>query len=37
METGTLPQRSMVRADKIYNLRQSDIIKSYGALSQGTL
>lgn len=36
MDTGTLPQRSLIRADKIYTLRQSDIIKSYGALSQST-
>ncbi len=36
MDTGTLPQRSLIRADKVYSLRQSDIIKSYGALSQGT-
>ena len=36
MDTGTLPQRSLIRADKIYSLRQSDVIKTYGLLSQGT-
>ncbi len=36
LEAGVLPRRSLIRADKIYTLRQSDIIKPYGILSKAT-
>ena len=32
METGMLPQQSLVRADKLYTLSQAKTIKSYGKL-----
>lgn len=32
METGLLPRRSLVRADKVHNLSQSEIIKPFGVL-----
>ena len=34
METGSLPLRSFVRADKIHNLSQSEIIKPFGVLKE---
>lgn len=37
MEMGALPHRSLVRADKIYTLSQTLIVKSYGRLKQGAL
>lgn len=36
LEGGILPRRSLIRADKIYTLRQSDIVKPYGVLSKTT-
>jgi mRNA interferase MazF len=33
MEVGLLPVRSLIRADKIHNLSQREIIKPYGRLS----
>lgn len=37
MEIGALPHRSLVRADKIYTLSQTLIVKSYGRLNQRAL
>ena len=34
LEAGVLPRRSLIRADKIYTLRQSDIVKPYGVLNK---
>ena len=34
MEAGSLPRRSLVRADKIYNLSQREILKPYGSLKR---
>lgn len=34
MERGTLPRKSLIRADKIYTLSQREILKSYGLLKQ---
>ncbi len=34
LEVGILPRRSLIRADKIYTLRQSDIVKPYGVLNK---
>ena len=34
MEVGSLPARSLIRADKLHNLSQREIIKPYGRLSQ---
>ncbi len=36
MERGTLPRKSLIRADKIYTLNQREILKSYGVLKQAT-
>lgn len=36
MEVGSLPLRSFIRADKVHNLSQAEIIKSFGVLSQTT-
>ena len=32
METGMLPRQSLIRADKLYTLSQTNIIKPYGRL-----
>jgi hypothetical protein len=32
MEAGLLPRRSLIRADKVHNLSQSEIIKPFGVL-----
>ncbi len=34
MEAGRIQVKSLIRADKIHNLSQSEIIKSFGVLSQ---
>ena len=36
MEAGTLPRRSLIRADKIHNLSQAEIIKMFGVLNKIT-
>ncbi len=36
MEVGLLPVRSLIRADKIHNLSQKEIIKPYGRLIQAS-
>jgi mRNA interferase MazF len=37
MEEGQLPKESCIRADKIYTLNQSIIVKKYGRLKQEKL
>ena len=32
MEAGNLPRQSLIRADKVHNLRQASIIKTFGVL-----
>ena len=36
MEAGHIQVKSLVRADKVHNLSQSEIIKTFGVLNQAT-
>ena len=36
MEAGHIPVKSLIRADKIHNLSQSEIIKTFGVLNRAT-
>ena len=36
MEAGNLPRQSLIRADKVHNLRQGSIIKTFGVLNKPT-